>query len=190
MSLISRIALTAGLALIASVVQAGGDAVAGKSKAMKCISCHGLKGVSSSPQFPNIAGQKEAYLLAQMEAFKNGSRPVAAKSALFGGLNSTDFADMGAHFAALPSGSAGSKADAVVIAKGKAGYEVCASCHGANGEGTDQGPRLAGQNAVYLVKRLNDYKNGAATDQNMKPFADGLSSEDMAALSEYLASLN
>lgn len=49
MSLISRIALKAGLALIASGVQAGGDAAAGKSKAMKCISCHGLKGVSSSP---------------------------------------------------------------------------------------------------------------------------------------------
>lgn len=53
----------------------------------------------------------------------------------------------------------------------------------------DQNPRLAGQNAVYLVKRLNDYKSGAAKDENMKPFADALSTEDMTAISEYLASL-
>jgi cytochrome c553 len=189
MSKYLKMAITASLLVAAAGVQAG-DAAAGKSKGMKCISCHGLKGVSSNPQYPNIAGQKEAFLIMQMEAFKSGGRSVAAKSALFGGLTSADFADLAAHFTALPAGSAGSKADAAVLAKGKAGNEVCASCHGANGEGTDQGPRLAGQNSAYLVKRLNDYKSGAAKDENMKPFADALSNEDMAAISEYLASLN
>ncbi len=163
--------------------------MAGKSKGMRCISCHGLKGVASNPQYPNIAGQKEAFLLSQMEAFKNGSRPVAAKSSLFGGLTSTDFADLAAHFSSLPPGSAGSKADAALIAAGKTGYEACASCHGENAEGTDQGPRLAGQNASYLVKRLNDYKSGAAKDETMKSFAEGMSNEDMSAVSEYLSSL-
>jgi cytochrome c553 len=182
------ISIAASLLLAASGIQAG-DAAAGKSKGMKCISCHGLKGISSNPQYPNISGQKEAFLISQMEAFKNGARPVAAKSALFGGLNSTDFADLAAHFSALPPGSAGSKADAAVLEKGKAAYEMCAGCHGAAGEGSDQGPRIAGQHPAYLSKRMADYKSGAATDEGMKGIAAGVSSEDVSAISEYVSSL-
>lgn len=179
----------AATALFAAIGAQAGDAAAGKSKAMKCISCHGLKGISSNPQYPNIAGQKEAFLVSQMEAFKNGSRPVAAKSALFGGLSSGDFADLAAHISTLPPGSAGSKADAATLDKGKVAYEMCAGCHGAAGEGSDQGPRLAGQHSAYLLKRLNDYKTGAASDEAMKGIVGGMSSDDMTAVSEFLASL-
>ncbi len=181
--------LSVAAAMFAAIGAQAGDAAAGKSKAMKCISCHGLKGVSSNPQYPSIAGQKAGFLISQMEAFKNGSRPVAAKSALFGGLNSGDFADLAAHFVSLPAGSAGSKADAAVLDKGKAGYEMCAGCHGAAGEGSDMGPRLAGQHAAYQIKRLGDYKGGAAPDEAMKGIASGMSSDDMTAISEYLSSL-
>jgi cytochrome c553 len=182
------IPIAAGLLLTAVGIQAG-DAAAGKSKGMRCISCHGLKGVASNPQYPSIAGQSEAFLIAQMEAFKNGSRPVAAKSALFGGLSSSDFADLAAHYSQLPAGSAGSKADAGMLDKGKAGYESCGSCHGANGEGSAMGPRLAGQNAPYMIKRLEAYKDGTAADGSMRAVASGMSAEDMSAISEYLSSL-
>lgn len=188
MTTLSKISALMGLLLAVSGVQAG-DAAAGKSKGMKCISCHGLKGVSSNPQYPSIAGQKEAFLVSQMEAFKSGARPVAAKSALFGSLASNDFADLAAHFSALPPGSSGSKADAAILDKGKAGYEMCAGCHGAAGEGSDAGPRLAGQHAAYLIKRLGDYKSGAAPDESMKGIVSGMSDNDMAAVSEFLSSL-
>lgn len=188
MNKLLKLSILASLFLTISGAQAG-DAAAGKSKGMKCISCHGLKGISSNPQYPNIAGQKEAFLVSQMEAFKNGSRPVAAKSALFGGLNSGDFGDLAAYFASLPAGSAGSKADTAVLDKGKAGYEMCSGCHGAAGEGSDAGPRLAGQHAAYSIKRLGDYKSGAAKDESMKGIASGMSDIDMASVSEFLSSL-
>ena len=48
------------------------------------------------------------------------------------------------------------------IAKGKAkATEVCAACHGADGNSTSQDfPKLAGQYPDYLDKALRDYKSG------------------------------
>ena len=47
-------------------------------------------------------------------------------------------------------------------AKGKALYAVCASCHGANGEGVKamNGPRLEGQDDWYMKRQLQNFKNG------------------------------
>tara|TARA_R110002126_G_scaffold33382_23_gene104527 strand:+ start:4540 stop:5940 length:1401 start_codon:yes stop_codon:yes gene_type:complete len=45
---------------------------------------------------------------------------------------------------------------------GKAHYQVCGSCHGANGEGnaTLNAPALAGQSAWYLKRQLKAYQQG------------------------------
>ena len=37
---------------------------------IRCGECHGDDGISRKPDVPNLAGQKEAYLLAQLKAFK------------------------------------------------------------------------------------------------------------------------
>jgi len=55
-------------------------------------------------------------------------------------------------------GSASAADLAAGAAKAK---EVCAACHGADGNSTDvNNPRLAGQHADYLAKALRDYKSG------------------------------
>ncbi|MCK5667433.1 MAG: c-type cytochrome, partial [Thiotrichaceae bacterium] len=46
----------------------------GKQKASMCVRCHGINGLSSNPQWPNLAGQKAAYLRAQLRAFNTGTR--------------------------------------------------------------------------------------------------------------------
>ena len=48
------------------------------------------------------------------------------------------------------------------VAAGKAAYAVCATCHGANGEGNQalNSPRLAGQEAWYIKRQLAAYKAG------------------------------
>ena len=43
-------------------------------KAAICASCHGALGNSTYPHWPNIAGQKRAYLISQLEDFRDGSR--------------------------------------------------------------------------------------------------------------------
>ena len=67
-----------------------------------CTACHGADGVSSNPLWPNLAGQSEAYLLASLQAFKDGSRENAIMTGIAKGLSDVDaraaaryFADVG-----------------------------------------------------------------------------------------------
>jgi len=48
------------------------------------------------------------------------------------------------------------------IAAGQAAYAICATCHGAQGEGNSalNGPKLAGQDAWYLERQLKHFKEG------------------------------
>jgi len=47
-----------------------GDATAGKAKSQVCAGCHGMNGVSMVPTYPNLAGQKEQYLVKAINDFK------------------------------------------------------------------------------------------------------------------------
>src|SRR6202035_1178446 len=47
---------------------------AAKTAAEVCSACHGLKGSSVSPTFPNLAGQTAPYIETQLKAFKDQSR--------------------------------------------------------------------------------------------------------------------
>ena len=65
---------------------------------------------------------------------------------------------------------------------------VCASCHGAHGEGSSTGvPRLAGQNTEYLSHALSMFKAGTRASPVMQPIARGLSDADSQALAGYFA---
>ena len=66
--------------------------------------------------------------------------------------------------------------------------QVCAACHGADGNSTDpQFPRLAGQYEDYLVRALTDYRSGQRRNPIMSGFAAGLSDTDIANLAAYFA---
>ena len=71
------------------------------------------------------------------------------------------------------------------------GVTACASCHGAQGEGTPAGgfPRIAGQSAYYLGKQLAAYANGARINPIMQPIARGMSAEQIRDVSGYFATL-
>ena len=80
---------------------------------------------------------------------------------------------------------------AVAELPGKAKYNGCLACHGANGEG-GIGPQLAGQTAEYIVGRLRQYKAGetvGAQSSLMWGQAATLTEQDIADIAEYTASL-
>ena len=56
----------------------------------RCVSCHGVKGISSNPLYPNLAGQKAAYLLKQMRDFQKGERKDPVMNAMVQGLSEQD----------------------------------------------------------------------------------------------------
>jgi cytochrome c553 len=72
---------------------------------------------------------------------------------------------------------------------GKAKVAACAGCHGANGEGKDKNPPLAGKAEAQLAQAMQDYKSGKRQNAIMKTFAGKLSDQDIADVAAYYASL-
>jgi len=96
------LATASALILAASAnVAIAGDAAAGKAKAASCNACHGATGISAIPTYPNLAGQKEAYLAKQMKAFKDGTRKDPTMNAMAKPLSDADIANLSAHYAGL-----------------------------------------------------------------------------------------
>ncbi|OYY95093.1 MAG: hypothetical protein B7Y41_05965 [Hydrogenophilales bacterium 28-61-23] len=66
--------------------------------------------------------------------------------------------------------------------------EICAGCHGVDGNSVAPTfPRLAGQQKVYLLRELKDFKSGKHVDEVMNPIASRLSDEDMVNLAAFYA---
>ena len=65
----------------------------------------------------------------------------------------------------------------------------CFLCHGAEGESASEVfPRLAGQNAEYIAKQLENFKSGKRKSSAMAPMVAELSPDDMAALGRFYGS--
>ncbi len=182
-----------------------GNAVAGKEKSALCHGCHGEKGMSVAPNFPNLAGQYSGYIKKQIRDFQAGKRNDDTMSAMAATVTEAqDLEDIAAYFmsqsAMKGSSTKGEKAD-----KGKQlfmegnpqkGVYGCKNCHGENGKGKSAEnhlfPVLAGQNKDYLVKQLMDLKESRRTNDPagmMGDIAKGLSADDIDSLTEYLSGL-
>jgi len=93
-------------ALICLLVASGsvcsaGDVKAGRTKALMCQACHGLDGLSKTPDAPSIAAQIEPYIVAQLQAYKSGARKNDAMSVVAPSLSDTDIEDLAAYFSAI-----------------------------------------------------------------------------------------
>jgi cytochrome c553 len=204
---LSPLFVLAGLAFSSPQVHAeslvDGSAESGKARALTCTACHGPEGNSPSPMWPNIAGQNAPYLLAQLRAFKDGSRsdPLMSGQAMM--LSDDDMANLAVYYESLPA-AAQSIADEKILERGQALYRggnkeaetpACLACHGPTGRGNPAAkyPALQGQHAAYTAKQLNDYATATRTSDGktriMQDIAANLDKEDIAALSSYVQGL-
>lgn len=133
-----------------------------------CSNCHGMTGTAVSPNFPNLAGQTPAYLVAQLKGFKSHSRKTPAGIEHMWGLcrSLTDeqITGLAAYYANQQPVRQPIEGDESRMAAGKMIFEgglpaqnvpACTSCHGAAGRGNETFPRISGQHADYIVKQLN-----------------------------------
>jgi cytochrome c553 len=66
--------------------------------------------------------------------------------------------------------------------------QICAACHGMDGNSSNPvWPRLAGQHAEYILKQLQDFKNGKRENAQMTPMAANLGEQDMQDLAAYFS---
>jgi cytochrome c553 len=96
------------LCLIAAAAAVGtpltgmaGDVSAGKAKASVCMTCHGVNGISTTPLVPNLAGQKEAYIVKALMDFRDGKRNSAIMQSMASNLSDDDIANLAAFFSSL-----------------------------------------------------------------------------------------
>ncbi len=71
---------------------------------------------------------------------------------------------------------------------------TCIACHGAEGKVPvmSEYPKIAGQNAPYMLAQMKDIKSGARSNSHtvaMKNVMHLISDEEMAAVAEWLAGL-
>ena len=92
--------LTIAIMASSSLVMAG-DAAAGKAKATICAACHGPEGISLNDLGPNLRGQKEAYLVKQIKAFRDGARVDPTMAPMVNPLTDEDIENLAAYFSSL-----------------------------------------------------------------------------------------
>lgn len=81
---------------------AWGDATStGATKAASCAACHGPKGISANPLWPNLAGQKLDYMIKQLHDFKAGRRQDPLMTPMANTLSDQDMVEISKYFSSL-----------------------------------------------------------------------------------------
>jgi cytochrome c553 len=141
----------------------------GATKSAICSSCHGPNGNSVNPDWPRLAGQSAVYLAEQLRLFRSGVRDNPIMKPLAATLSDQDISDLAVYYEAqTPTGLEADpsywQAGEALYLRGDRAHEVpaCVACHGPVGRGNLAAgyPALRAQQAVYVVKQLNDYANG------------------------------
>ena len=181
-----------------------GNEQAGQVKSTVCAACHGEKGISLNPLWPNLAGQHARYLMKQLRDYKAGSSRQAPLMMPFAaGLSDDDMADLAAFYAKQPRMPAVSPESFSDRVRGEELYRVgdvklkitaCIACHGPKGVGNDEAgfPVLVGQHADYALAQLRAFKTSTrSNDANaiMRTISSRMSVADMRAVVHYLAQL-
>jgi cytochrome c553 len=164
------------------------DIAAGKAIAEReCKACHGANGGGVAPAIPHLAAQRESYLLASLNEYKDGKRAHAALKDLTKQLSEADLRNVAAYFASLPpvvNPTAQDVKHSSPYEQGKAHAAACAGCHGEDGNAKTPGtPSLAGQQPHYLVAAIQEYHRGDRKTGSMRSQlrdADRLEVENLA----------
>lgn len=154
-----------------------------------CARCHGEDGQGrGTGAFPRLAGQREAYLLASLQAYASGERHSGVMQSVAADLEARDMQALASHYAGLapaprptpwaagaavasPGNGLKPDADPTTIALGEAlatsgagerRIPACRHCHGPGAAARNPlYPDLAGQYAQYLTLQINLFKQHA-----------------------------
>ncbi|HEX4153916.1 MAG TPA: cytochrome c4 [Steroidobacteraceae bacterium] len=169
---------------------------------MACSKCHGLNGVSISPLFPILAAQQASYIEMELQLFRQRARSDPHARAFMWGiaqrLDDDQIEALAQYFSSQPPARGRASRNPALAAKGKSIYENgvperdilgCIGCHGPNAEGIHTFPRLAGQHRDYLAIQLRQFNGRPLRDSEiMHRFTENITEDEIAAVTEYLAS--
>ncbi|OGT81199.1 MAG: cytochrome C [Gammaproteobacteria bacterium RIFCSPLOWO2_02_FULL_52_10] len=180
---------------------ADGEPAAGKEKTALCVACHGNEGVSTTPIWPNLAGQHAEYVRKQLHDFKDNKRSNPQMSPMATTLTDSDIEDLSAYYASLTAAAGEAAPENIVdgetiyrAGNPKTGLVACSACHGPGGAGNAAAkyPALSGQHAEYTVASLKAFKaeERANDDKNiMRIIAGKMTNQEIDAVANYIQGL-
>jgi len=170
-----------------------------------CKTCHGLQGQGYLGYFPmpRLAGQQPEYIEAQLRAFieRRRTNPIMFNVAHV--LSPSMLTALATHFRGLnPKPFGGAPRGSIAMGKRifeeglpESNVPACSACHGTEGKGQNEIPRLAGQVYAYTVGQLTGWKKergqGSAVDTSaiMAPTAHNLTRSQVEAVAAYVSQL-
>lgn len=187
----SAISLFTFLSLAPATSLLAADAARGEQLSQTCLGCHGAPGLRNpGPVYsiPMVGGQHASYIVSALRAYKNKERSHGTMQAQASNLSDEDMADIAAFFSAMAGNSRPGNVNSNKAALGQEKSAICASCHGAIGDGDNsEYPKLAGQYESYLTQALKDYRSGDRNNAIMAGFSATLTIDDIEALSAWFA---
>lgn len=176
-----------------------------EAKLEYCKTCHGLSGQGYLGYFPmpRLAGQQPEYIEAQLRAFIERRRTNSIMFNVAHVLSPSMLTALAAHFRNLDPKPFGG-APRGSMATGKKIYEeglpeanvpACSACHGTDGTGQNEIPRLAGQLYAYTVGQMTGWSRnrgqGSAADTSaiMAQTAHNLTRSQVEAVAAYVSYL-
>jgi cytochrome c553 len=205
-ALLASMAVLPDLTAAAAPVQAGApddlrsvfatpqDIAEGKRVALaSCASCHAISGIALARGTPHIAGQRPAYLYAELRVYQAGRRGTTPMNNAVKFLSDDALVKVAAYYASLdpappaaPTPKKAAKADPA--AAGKEAAAGCAGCHGDTGISDTPGmPNLVGLDAKYLADAIGAYKTGQRKHGMMKTLVSALSDAEINSISLFYA---
>ena len=165
-----------------------------------CSSCHGNNGWGSPAiHAPAIAGLSKNYILRQLVHYRDGKRgshpddTYGRQMALMAqNLTDEEIQKLSTFISEMaPRPQIGN----TYTSEHTAAYQMCAVCHGSNGEGNEalNSPRISGQDALYLSTQLRHFRSGVrgtdAIGRQMRASATELSDKDIERLAQLISSM-
>jgi cytochrome c553 len=192
--------IKAKIAILAIASCAGSPIWAGEALPVRnCVWCHGpsAQGFFSAPR---LAGQRALYIEAQLRNFLGHVRDDPnAKAYMWpavANLSPQMAHDFAAYFSSLPPKPADDGQKQLVAAGARifefgipaANVVQCIACHGPQGQGVRQIPRIGGLSYYYLRSRLQEWGEGFhASPSPMPQVVVTLTPYDIDALASYLS---
>lgn len=159
-----------------------------------CKSCH-EEGTSLSPGAPRLNGQSAPYIIRRLKqlADPGGNTPHARQMEWVRTIDPSITAKLAAYFASqAPDRRSGLGRDADSAGQiyrhgAEPAIPACATCHGVDGQGGGDTPRLAGQRRAYLLQQLQAFTDLSRRGAPMNRHVWDMTPEQMRQVADFLS---